>query len=153
MLKTSKKLLPRSTYLFWLSRSSSACPWLHSRGPLTPLIYLVDYSMLYVPCRYILFYFFYFKMGCQNAIKTRKKIICKQLRKVLKIYFSSFSHVGGFKEVWYKGWKVSLYKSGQIRVCFCWITEKSQIIQLNISFHYHNFCVDFFQRRWFCEFY
>ena len=42
---------------------------------------------------------------------------------------------------------MSLYKPGQIRACFCLMTEKSQIIQLKISFHYDNFRVDFFQRR------
>ena len=41
---------------------------------------------------------------------------------------------------------ISLDKSaGQAWTSFCWITEKSQIIQLKISFHNGHFCVDFFK--------
>ena len=48
-------------------------------------------------------------------------------------------------------WKMSLYKPEKVRACFCWITEKFQIIQLKISFYDDNFRVDFFQRPKFCH--
>ena len=64
---------------------------------------------------------------------------------------SLISHPGDIKEVCHKDWKMGLYKSGQARACFCWITEKSQTIQLQISFHDDYLSVDFFQRCKFCH--
>ena len=66
---------------------------------------------------------------------------------------AKISRFGDIKEVWYKDRKMNIYKSGQVRACFCWITEKFQIIQLTISFYDNNFRVDFFQRRKFFHVY
>ena len=46
----------------------------------------------------------------------------------------------------HNSWKMNLYRPWQIRACFCWITEKSQIIQLKISFHDDNFRMNFFEK-------
>ena len=77
-----------------------------------------------------------------------------QLPKWLYLYFLlalEFCLTVLFPREYPKGWKMSLYKLAQFTACFYWITEKSQIIQRKISFHDDNFCVDFFQRRKFCQ--
>ena len=133
MLKATEKLLPRSTttYSFWLYHLVATSTDSHC-------------SMRHVPCHFVSFFPF------ENRVLKCQKcgtFICEQLAKVSKIYcFINFPS-------WlsYKDWKMSLYKPGQVRACFCWITEKSQIIQLKISFHHDNFRVDFFQRRKFCH--
>ena len=104
--------------------------------------------MLHVPCYFVSFLQF------ENRVPKCQKIVAhlfvNNLTKVSKIQFHQFpillksrkchiiSHLGDIKEVSYKDWKMSLYKPGQVRACFCWIPEKSQIIQLKISFH-HDF--------------
>ena len=96
-------------------------------------------------CPVTSFRFSRLKMGCQNATKHAENLFVNNLQKFRKFIVSSISHLGDIKEVWYKDWKMSLYKPGQVRACFCWITEKSQIIQIEISFVNDNFCVDFFK--------
>ena len=106
-------------------------------------------SMLHVPCHFVSF--FPFENGVPKCPKNVANLFVNNLRKFRKFTVSSISHLGDIKEVSYKDWKMSLYKPGQVRACFCWITEKSQIIQLKISFHHDNFRVDFFQRHKFCH--
>ena len=74
------------------------------------------------------------------------KLIRKQRSKVSKIY-SCYN----FSFWWYKDWKMSLYKPGQVRACFFWITEKSHIILFKILFCTDSFCLDFLHRRKFCR--
>ena len=144
MLKTTEKLLPRSTtsYSFWLSLSS--CSYINFANVQVTVI-----AACFM-CPATSFRFSRLKIGCQNAQKCANFLV-KNLEKFRKFTVSSISHLGDIKEVSYKDWKMSLYKPGQVRACFCWITEKSQIIQLKISFHHDNFRVDFFQRHKFCH--
>ena len=86
------------------------------------------------------FVFPVWKWGARMSQKSGKLI-----RKFWKFTVSSISRFDNNKEVWNKDWKMSLYKPGQVRTCFCWIIEKSQIIQITISFHNDNFCVDLFE--------
>ena len=80
---------------------------------------------------------------CTFFFKNMENFFVNNLRKFRKLTLSLISHLGDSKEVWYKDWKMGLHKLGEVRACFCWITEKPQIIQLQISFHDDNFCVDF----------
>ena len=139
MLKTTEKLLPRSTtsYSFWLSLSS--CSYINFANVQVTVI-----AACFM-CPATSFRFSRLKIGCQNAQKCANFLV-KNLEKFRKFTVSSISHLGDIKEVSYKDWKMSLYKPGQVRACFCWITEKSQIIQLKISFHHDNFRMDFLQR-------
>ena len=144
MLQTSKNLLPRSTrsYSFWLSLSSCAA--------LTfPIYKWWPLQMLHVPCHFASF--FLFEIGVPKCQKNAENLFVSKLRKFRKFTVSSSSRFGDIKEVWYKVWQISPYKLGQVRACFCRIIEKSQIIQLNISFHNDNFRVDFIQRCTFCH--
>ena len=140
MLKTTEKLLLRSTtsYSFWLSLSCKIATLTDGHC-----------SMLQAPCHFISF--FLFENRVPKCPKNVAHLFVNNLRKFWKFTVSSISHLGDIKEVSYKDWKMSLYKPGQVRACFCWITEKSQIIQLKISFHHDNFCVDVFQRCKFCH--
>ena len=106
--------------------------------------YIIHCSVLHVPSHFVSF--FAFGNGVPKGLKKAANLFMNDLRKFRKFIISSISRFGNIKEVWYKDWKMSLYKPGQVRACFCWIIEKSQIIQLNISFHDDNFCVDFFSR-------
>ena len=112
--------------------------------------YLVGHcSMLHVPCHFISF--FLFENRVPKCPINAAHLFVNNFQKFLKFTVSSICHFRDIKEVSYKDWKMSLYKPGQVRACFCWITEKSQITQLKISSHYDNFHVDFFQRRKFCH--
>ena len=73
-----------------------------------------------------------------------------RLRKLRKFTVSSISRFGDIKEVWYKDWKMSLHKPGQVRACFCWITE---ILDHSTQdfFSRWSFLCGFFQRRKFCH--
>ena len=72
------------------------------------------------------------------------------LRKFRKFSVSSIFRFGDVKEVWYKDWKMSLYKPGQVRACFWWITEilyhSAQDFLSRLSF-----LCGFFQRQTFCQ--
>ena len=84
--------------------------------------------------------------------KMPQKTLLYQLTKVLKIYgFINFPF-WWYQEMWYEDWIMSLHdKLGQARTCFCWITEKLQIVQLKISFHNDNFRMEFFKTGKFCH--
>ena len=101
-------------------------------------------SMLHVPCYFVSF--FPFGNGVLKYQKNATNLFMSNLGKFQKFIISSISRFGKIKEVWYKDWKISLYKPGQVRACFRWIIEKSKIIQFKISFHNNNFCVDFFSK-------
>ena len=105
--------------------------------------YAGDGHCIILPVPYHFVSFFPFEYGVPKPPKKCCKFICEQLAEVSKIYC--------FKEVWYKDWTMSLYKPRQVRACFYWIIEKSQIIQLKISFQDDNFRVDYFQRSKFCH--
>ena len=104
--------------------------------------------MLHVPCYFVSF--LPFENTVPKCQKNVAHLFVNNWRKFQKFTVSSISHFADIKEVsynfsswWYqevsyKDWKMSLYKPGQVRACFCWIPEKSQIIQLKISFH-HDF--------------
>ena len=144
MLQTSKNLLPRSTrsYSFWLSLSSCAALTSQSTSDGHCRCFMCLATLLRFSC---------LKLGCQNAKKNAENLFVSKLRKFRKFTVSSNSRFGDIKEVWYKVWQISPYKLGQVRACFCRVIEKSQIIQLNISFHNDNFRVDFIQRCTFCH--
>ena len=110
---------------------------------------LTDCSMLYAPCHFVSF--FPFENRVPKCPKTVAHLFVNNLQKFRKFTVSSISRLGDIKDVSYKDWKMSLYKPFRFRACFYWITGKSQIIQLKISFHHDNFRVDFFQRRKFCH--
>ena len=95
---------------------------------------------------------FIFPVWKWDATKNTAYLFVNNLQKFRKFTVSSISRFGDIKEVWYKAGKMSLYKPGQVKVCFSWITEKSQITELKITFHDDNFRVDFFQRHKFVIF-
>ena len=85
-------------------------------------------------------------MGCKNATKKLGKLIHERRSKVSKIY-----SYNSFPFWWYKDWKMSIYKPGQVRACFFGITEKSHIISFKILFCADSFCLGFLHRRKFCH--
>ena len=100
--------------------------------------------MLHVPCHLVSL--FSFGNGVPKCRKNVANLFMNNLWKFRKFIILSISCFGNIKGVWYKDWKMSLYKPQQVRACFCWITEKSQIIQLKTSFYNDNFSVDFFSK-------
>ena len=105
-------------------------------------------SMLHVPCHFVSFFPF------ENRVpKYRKKTrqiylwtTCKSLENLL---FHQFS-VLVISRKWYKDWKMSLYKHGQARACFCWITEIPDQ-STRVFFSRWSFLCGFFQRCKFCH--
>ena len=53
-------------------------------------------------------------MGCQNARNNAENLFVNNLRKFQKLTFPLISHFDDIKEVWYKDWKMGLYKPGQV---------------------------------------
>ena len=98
-------------------------------------------SMLHVPGHFVSF--FSFEIGVRNTKKIR-------LRKFRKFTASPLSRFRDIKEVWYKDWKMSLHKPGQVRACFWWITEILDHSTQDL-FSEWSFLCGFFQRRKFCH--
>ena len=88
------------------------------------------------------------KMGYQNATKNAIVSTYESFENLRFINFPFW----WYQEMWYEDWIMSLHdKLGQARTCFCWITEKLQIVQLKISFHNDNFRMEFFKTGKFCH--
>ena len=137
-MQTSRKLLPGRTtsYSFWLLLSS--CSYINF-----PNVQVTAIAACFM-CLVTSFHFSRLNMGCQNASKKSRQ---SNLQKFRKYTVSSGSRFGNIKEVCFEDWKMSLYKLGQFRVRFCWVTEKFQIIEFKISFYGNNFCLFFIQGR------
>ena len=73
-----------------------------------------------------------------------------QLQKFRKFTASPLSCFGDIKEVWYKDWKMSLHKPGQVRACFWWITEIPDHSTQDF-FSRWSFVCGFFQTCKFCH--
>ena len=137
--KTSKKLLPRrkTSYLFWLSLSS--CSYINFPNAMSKWR-----PLQHVSCTLSLrFVFTVWKWGAKIPQKIR-------LWKFRKFAVSSLSRFGDIKEVWYKDWKMNLRKPGQVRACFCWITEIPDHSTQDF-FSRWSFLCGYFQRRKFCH--
>ena len=94
------------------------------------------------------FDFFRLKMGYQNATKNA---IVSTYESFENLRFHQFPVLVISRNVVWR-WIMSLHdKLGQARTCFCWITEKLQIVQLKISFHNDNFRMEFLKTGKFCH--
>ena len=123
MLKTTEKLLPRSYLVATLTATIPAC----FMRPATSF----RVSRL--------------KIECQNAKKCGT-FIREQLGESFEnLLFHQFPILVISRKCHIKIEKRAYIS--KVRACFCWIPEKSQNIQLEISFHHDNFRVDYFQRQ------
>ena len=108
----------------------------------------LEHALCALPLRFV---FSVWKWGAKIPQKTRQIYLWATCESFENLLFHQFPVFGDIKEVWRKDWKMSLYKPGQVRACFCWIKEKFQMIHVKISFHDDHFFVDIFQRRKFCH--
>ena len=115
----------------------------HNHLLVTSPIQCTNDGMLHVPRHFVSF--FQFENCVPKCYKKRRKFICEQLAKVSEIYrFINFVVLLISRKCNIMIEKMDLYKSGKVRACFCWITEKFLTIQINICFHDNKFHVNFF---------
>ena len=143
--KTSKKLLPRSTpYLFWLSLSSSSyINFLHAMYKWR--------SLQHASCALSLrFVFPVWKWGATMPQKVPQIYLWTACESFENLLFHQFPDLVISRKCDIKDWKMSLYKPGQVRACFCWIKEIPGHSTQDF-FSRWSFLCGYFQKRKFCH--